>query len=51
MEDFDDSLLARFGLSDEYNRPVHKPAQKNYLGLTATEVEERLKKQSEESPW
>ncbi|KXJ22011.1 3-phosphoinositide-dependent protein kinase 1 [Exaiptasia diaphana] len=50
LNDFDDSLLARFGLSDEY-KAVDKPTQKNYLRLTKIEVEERLKKQMDESPW
>ena len=50
MDDFDDSLLARFGLSDEY-KSIDKPTQKNYLALTTIAVEDRLKKQEVESPW
>ncbi|KAK3741913.1 hypothetical protein QZH41_010033, partial [Actinostola sp. cb2023] len=50
VDDFDDSLLARFGLSDEY-KPIDKPSQNNFLGLTTTEFEERLTKQQAESPW
>ncbi|XP_031563299.1 3-phosphoinositide-dependent protein kinase 1-like [Actinia tenebrosa] len=49
VDEFDDTLLARFGLSDENLH--NKPKEKNFLGLTTTEVEERLQKQARESPW
>ncbi|CAH3105674.1 unnamed protein product [Pocillopora meandrina] len=47
-DEFDDQLLARFGLSDETPR---SSGPTNILNLTESEREERLAKQEKESPW
>lgn len=47
-DEFDDQLLARFGLSDEVQDP-NEP--RNVLNLTQSEREEKLTKQQKESPW
>ncbi|KAJ7382291.1 3-phosphoinositide dependent protein kinase-1 [Desmophyllum pertusum] len=48
-EEFDDQLLARFGLSDE--APLESSETGNILDLTESERDERLAKQEKESLW
>ena len=45
----DDSLLARFGLTDEV--PTKKGSRDNLLGISTVDKEEQLVKQSLESKW
>ena len=45
----DDTLLARFGLTDEV--PTTKRHSENLLGISQSEREHLLAKQSQESKW